>query len=292
MKKKLLVLGLVFAGITGVNAQTVLLNEGFEDVENWTPEQVWDLYDLDGDGDFWGLIPPNDNTILNEFTGTVIGSFSYDNGTETPLRPDNLLVTPSLTLLSGASELSFKVGAIDPDFFAEYYTTYAVLKSEFDAALELGTIGDITTFLGSKTPLVSQKVAQAKATVKTFTLDPAFANKEIVVLFRHHNSFDVFSIIVDDVKVVSNGNASINKELASQFSVFPNPANDIVNFTNSGNILVSKIEVKDLNGRNVQSFDFNGVATSEINISQLQAGVYFLNITTNEGTLTKKIIKK
>jgi len=105
-------------------------------------------------------------------------------------------------------------------------------------------------------------------------------------------SFDAFAFLVDDFKVVGSENASVNKALASQFMLFPNPTMDKVNLTNSGSILVSKVDVRDLNGRTVQSLNFNSEPSLEIDVSSLQAGVYLLHITTNEGFLTKKIIKK
>ena len=46
--------------------------------------------------------------------------------------------------------------------------------------------------------------------------------------------------------------------------------------------------VTDINGRTVKTVSGN---VSQINVSDLNAGVYFMNIETNEGTAVKKIVK-
>lgn len=78
--------------------------------------------------------------------------------------------------------------------------------------------------------------------------------------------------------------------VASDLSVFPNPANNVINVTN-GDALVNGVELVDLNGRTVKTVKFSGVTNAEINISDLASGVYMMNIATENGTTTKKIVK-
>jgi hypothetical protein len=75
----------------------------------------------------------------------------------------------------------------------------------------------------------------------------------------------------------------------SNFGATPNPANDVLNITNNSNIVVNTIQITDMNGRIVK--EVKGM-TNQINVNELNAGVYFLKITTNQGTGTTKIIKK
>ena len=49
--------------------------------------------------------------------------------------------------------------------------------------------------------------------------------------------------------------------------------------------------ITDLNGRTVQSVKFNNVNTAQVNISGLSAGMYLMNIASDHGNVTKKIIK-
>lgn len=81
--------------------------------------------------------------------------------------------------------------------------------------------------------------------------------------------------------------ATINSK---KFSIYPNPANNIVNVSNDDNIQINDVKLTDINGRTVKSVSANATQV-QINISDLNAGVYFMNIETNEGSAIKKIIK-
>ncbi len=74
------------------------------------------------------------------------------------------------------------------------------------------------------------------------------------------------------------------------FSVYPNPANDVVNISNSTSAIISNVEMTDLNGRVVKNVTLNATE-GQINISDLSTGVYMMNVSSDQGTSTKKIIK-
>ena len=74
----------------------------------------------------------------------------------------------------------------------------------------------------------------------------------------------------------------------SNFSTFPNPTSGLLNIANNTNIAINKAQITDMNGRIVKEVNGN---SNQINISELNAGVYFLKITTDQGTGTTKIIK-
>ena len=74
------------------------------------------------------------------------------------------------------------------------------------------------------------------------------------------------------------------------FSVYPNPVNDNFTIQNGNNIAISGLTLSDINGRTVKTFNVNAIE-NQINISDLNSGVYFLNISSNKGSATKKIIK-
>ncbi|MDI9308737.1 MAG: T9SS type A sorting domain-containing protein [Limnohabitans sp.] len=83
-----------------------------------------------------------------------------------------------------------------------------------------------------------------------------------------------------------NSTLSTN-ELAtfSDFSIYPNPTNDIINISSSENI--KSIEVYSLEGRKIKS-----VATSSIDISDLSNGMYLVQLQTEDGKLgSKKVLK-
>ena len=85
---------------------------------------------------------------------------------------------------------------------------------------------------------------------------------------------------------------SVNKQLASNFNVYPNPATNVVNITNSENITVEKITVYDVAGKEINTQTFNNQAEIQLNIEHLPSGTYMLHLQTNEGLAVKKLVKK
>lgn len=75
----------------------------------------------------------------------------------------------------------------------------------------------------------------------------------------------------------------------SNFSVWPNPTANVINVANNSNIEINAIQITDMNGRIVK--EVKGM-NNQINISELNAGVYFMKITTAQGTGTTKVIKR
>ncbi|MFA5556953.1 MAG: T9SS type A sorting domain-containing protein [Flavobacteriaceae bacterium] len=84
--------------------------------------------------------------------------------------------------------------------------------------------------------------------------------------------------------------ASTGDFASSAFSIYPNPAKDIINVANSVDA-IENVTITDMNGRVVKQVAM-GVNEGQINISDLNAGVYFVNINSNEGSLTTKIVKQ
>lgn len=77
------------------------------------------------------------------------------------------------------------------------------------------------------------------------------------------------------------------------FRVYPNPTNEFLNIRINGYYGKSNIEVFDLNGRKIKSFlniDFD--AEKSIDLSDLQAGVYVINVNSEAFNFNQKIIKK
>jgi len=98
------------------------------------------------------------------------------------------------------------------------------------------------------------------------------------------------SLFVDDIAVTAQ-TAGLNKATATKFSVSPNPASTVINISNNDNALVNSVTVTDLNGRTVKTSQFKGITNAQLNIADLSAGIYMLNITSDKGVTTKKIVK-
>lgn len=80
--------------------------------------------------------------------------------------------------------------------------------------------------------------------------------------------------------------------ILSNFTIYPNPANDLLSISSGNKVAFNHISLVDINGRLVKSHTFNAVTEASINVSDLNAGIYFMKIKTAEGVLDKKIIKE
>ncbi|WP_343625500.1 T9SS type A sorting domain-containing protein [Flavobacterium lindanitolerans] len=88
--------------------------------------------------------------------------------------------------------------------------------------------------------------------------------------------------------------ALLSKEdfsFASKLSVYPNPSNGLVTISNDLNSALKSVSLTDLNGRTVKTVELNGDSSAQINISDLSAGVYMMNISSDQGSVIKKIVK-
>lgn len=121
----------------------------------------------------------------------------------------------------------------------------------------------------------------------------------------HSISGDLDPAVINDIVYLS-----IDTMLAEPFvsveelestldvSVFPNPANDLVNVRiladNASNETLT-VSVIDATGRTVYSLQesFNGTAALyQMNVSNIEAGVYFVRIESQSGLITKSLVKK
>ena len=80
---------------------------------------------------------------------------------------------------------------------------------------------------------------------------------------------------------------SINDNALSQLSVYPNPSSDVININTPSSVEIISTELYDVLGNVV----LRG-ATNQLNVSSLSTGMYLLNITTNQGSISKKVFRK
>src|SRR5690606_34256647 len=121
------------------------------------------------------------------------------------------------------------------------------------------------------------------------TLDiSAFAGQSSVyIAFRHYDVSDEFTMEIDDIEVVI-GTVSSAEFFTENFNIYPNPVTDVLNIESKNGLNASEIKITDMTGKVVK---VQKDATS-INVSNLSAGTYLIDITTNEGKATSKFIKK
>jgi hypothetical protein len=84
----------------------------------------------------------------------------------------------------------------------------------------------------------------------------------------------------------------IEDYLQSRVSLYPNPANDVINVQcTMNNVQVTALEVFDVYGKLINTVSVIDNPT-RINVSSLASGIYFVRVTTEQGVATKSFVKK
>ncbi len=78
----------------------------------------------------------------------------------------------------------------------------------------------------------------------------------------------------------------VNDAELAGVSVYPNPASDIVNVKVPSNVELTGVSLYDVLGKKVNADVSNG----QVNVAGLSRGIYVINVETNAGTLTEKLI--
>ncbi len=73
-------------------------------------------------------------------------------------------------------------------------------------------------------------------------------------------------------------------------SILPNPANDILNVVSPVSI-IEKVDIRDVQGRVVFTSENSNTNSMQITVDDLGSAVYFVTVTTEDGTITKRLIK-
>lgn len=96
---------------------------------------------------------------------------------------------------------------------------------------------------------------------------------------------------VENYKINVQAAASVNDFFAKNISIYPNPASDMFSLVSTTSTF-ENIKVTDLNGRTVKNINVNSLSSTEVNISDLTSGMYFVTVQTDNGSGSTKIIKK
>lgn len=92
-----------------------------------------------------------------------------------------------------------------------------------------------------------------------------------------------------ETEIVQPTSSVSQYNLNNLISVYPNPTNGILHISSKENIIIEEVKIYNLQGRELFSFVQN---SETINIQDLSAGIYLMSITTNQGSISKRVIKK
>ena len=326
MKKLLLSLSLVL-GLTTANAQSLYsYNFGGVTADLTTAGFVRTNQSTSASATLWSIAsyPPGVATATNggQFqnqiytTGQAYPSPNGQDGTANGFALVNYTSTGALGATGGTISnwlITPNVSVKDGDvvsFYTRVGTWSANGTTNFPDRLELrmSTNGDFTvnpstgpTDLGDFTFLLTSVNPNLLTTANSYpvawtqytaTISGLPTETPVKFAFRYFvtdgglngNNSNIIGI---DTFLVNRPLAT-NSFFAQNFAVYPNPASDVVNISNKNNIVVKSMQLTDLNGRVIKNINAN---ETQINISDLNAGVYFLKVSSDQGSGSTKIIK-
>jgi hypothetical protein len=83
-------------------------------------------------------------------------------------------------------------------------------------------------------------------------------------------------------------------ELADEtaLDIYPNPSTGLFTLTIPQELAVQTIAITDVNGRTVKTVAVSGALQYTMNLSNLEAGIYLVNVATVDGTVVSKVVKE
>jgi len=102
--------------------------------------------------------------------------------------------------------------------------------------------------------------------------------------FRYWNK----SLTIDEINQLCNSTLSVAEHDNPDFSIiiYPNPAGNLL-FLNSNSIEIEKIKIFNSLGQVIYTSEFNSI----IDISNLKTGLYYINLISSNGVITKQFLK-
>ena len=200
--------------------------------------------------------------------GTIFVADSYNN------RIRKITATGVVTTLTGTVGQFYYphslAVATDGTIFVADTDNYRIRK--------ITTTGEITTFAGG-----TGGFADGTGTAAKF-------NEPAGIAVANDGTIFVADRMNFRIRKITNTLATANFQLENQVSLYPNPASTLINIELE-DITASKVTILDMNGRKLQSVNILDKKTA-INISNLISGIYLMQITTDKGTVSKKIVKQ
>ena len=235
----------------------------FEDCEGQMTN--WILVDADGDTRNW---VKNGRTETHSGSGNM-ASQSWISGVGA-ITPDNWLISPLLGIPADRADVDWWEYSPEVNDYDEHYGLYVSPNCSTNP----------NDFV-----LVSEYDVPASKTWRNVTASlNAYRGQVVRIAFRHFNCTDKFWLVVDDIRLTGDGAASIDDVNNANVALYPNPVSGKLFFSED----VREVSVVDVNGRVVA----NEKNTHVIDMSELSNGVYFVRVITDNGTATKKIVKK
>ena len=273
----------------------VILQEGFEDTE--FPPLGWLLIDADNDDYNWKRAINEDGYAA--YSGEALAfseSWTHEGSVNgVSLNPDNYLITPLISLwhtITQTSKLEWYITTWDPQYPIE---TYSIMISTTTPTVEAFT-----------DTLFTETINNARKWEKRSIDISAYENQEIYIGFRHHQSYDNFQIVLDEIEIYSSKAVTSVKDESGKpisnllVSNYPNPfnASTIITFENAVPGIVN-VDIFNIRGQKIKtltnehyesgrhSVEWEGKDEQGRNVS---SGVYFYRMSTEGFSKVRRMV--
>lgn len=264
-----LIIGFFAISSVSAIAQTEIFSEDFEsgapvaftivDNDGLTPNAATAEFT-----EAWTLLP--DPLDTSSTPNHVMGSTSYFEPVGTANR---WLITPPIALGAYGNFFYWNARSHDPSF----PDNYKVLVSTTDTQ-----ISSFTDTIG----LIQQEYATWFPRLVDLS-NAGYNNQTIYVAFVN-NTYDGFALYVDDIRAEIEDPVGINELHVVSVNVYPNPVSDVLKVKSAANI--ESLELVSFSGERLML-----TTESEINVSSLQSGSYFVKVVTDQGSVVKAFVK-
>jgi len=225
----------------------------------------------------WNLVSLNEKT-WEGYTDDGGNNWAYVTYAQT--LQDEKLITKSINFSNETNvTLTF-------DFMASYtYITSTDVNEQYNLLIYASTDNG-NTF--SSTPVYNMRDDQGvftswEQTTATVDLSSLAGQPNVQLMFNYYGTYGA-ELLIDNIHI--EGGVGINdNDNDNNVSIYPNPANNVINVNASSNI--NTVEVFNMMGQKVAAFDANNT-TANINVSALANGIYTMRITTENGVSNQK----
>lgn len=298
MKK--ILLSVAFLASLGLSAQTTIFEDSFETYPNFAKANIgnWTLLDLDGLLTYGvqqgtpatSVVFANSGTAMAYFvmnssaTVPVLDATAWSGKTgakcmaamagipAAPINSNNdYLISPQIQLGTAGNLVKFWAKGIStayPEKFRVGVSTTGTAATNFTMITPTAGVTPTTSWVEY-----------------SYNLD-AYQGQNVYIAIQCV-SVDAFSLLIDDFKVTAT-TLSTDTFFKKNFAVFPNPATDVIKISNVNGLDVTSSTITDINGRTIKQVNS---AVESINVSDLNAGIYFLTIKTSNGEGVTKFVK-
>ncbi|NND77822.1 MAG: T9SS type A sorting domain-containing protein [Flavobacteriales bacterium] len=233
--------------------------------------------DADGDGFDWTLADLSGSGLTLEAQGECILSNSWAG---VPLTPDNWLVSPAIDLSGQTGDIffSYRMGSVESTasgWYEEFLSVYLVDDVSIPALQAATPIRELTLPGGEEMFTYSEDISSSAG------------ESAVYLVFRHHNCTDENFVVLDDITVADVPTGIVENQLET--NMFPNPVVDVLNITTASNMV--DVSIYGVDGKLISNEAVNNVI-AQINVSDLNAGMYIAVIEADNGLMSRQSFVK